>query len=159
MRWKSEVSYPQLSVNILTNLIYTARKRMEHIPKYKKVFHHDPQLLYEMLTLYQVGAGPSYLARRYRVDHKSILYQVHKFHITRFEELQETKIPTIKPKYEALLVEPVNQGKTYREYREAAEKKRRHFRTREEIQAHINEILSEREKTYAYYTKNKSLVI
>lgn len=103
---------------------------------YTRVFT-DSKVLKEMLALRAKGRGYSSLARRYGVDHSSIMYQCHKYHIEKNEapkdldkEIEEKNTKIVykqkeeeivivirtKHKYEDLIFEKVNEGKNYVEY-------------------------------------------
>lgn len=113
---------------------------------YTRVFT-DPNVLKEMLELRAGGRGYSSLARRYKVDHSSIMYQCNKYEIKKYklpdrlqEKIKEKNTTVIYPsqikighfvppinrkqdKYADLLYEKINRGKNYFEYLKKEETK------------------------------------
>ena len=87
-------------------------------------------MLAEMISLYKDGWSSVMLGRKYGCDHTSILAQVKKagISISRHRKRIYIKIQpiiTYKPeKYDHLIDEPCNPGKTYREYLEDARLKK-----------------------------------
>ena len=101
---------------------------------YRRVFT-DPNVLLEMLKLRASGKSYVYLAKKYVVDHSSIIYQCEKYGVKRYESLKggikkeikkkNTSIvyPDIivlrerpvkhKEKYANLIFEKINQGRNY----------------------------------------------
>lgn len=107
--------------------------------RYEKFFQRNVHNLQEMLTLYEDGWSSVALGRKYGCDHTSILYQVKKHGITQRRVrvgITETKnvlyypVPHKKEKgkYDHLIEESINPGKSYREYVE--ENKQRHPRSK-----------------------------
>lgn len=103
--------------------------------KRKKHIFKDEQLLQEMLVLRKQGLSSQFLAKKYKVDHTTILYQcklhnvyperiirINKereiFPLQKTEKLPEKKIE--QHKYAHLIFEPMNQGKMYRQYLKTA---------------------------------------
>lgn len=82
-----------------------------------------------MLELYREGWSSTMLGRKYGCDHTSILSQVHKAGIKPVKRKRIFILPIVPKsktpgKYDHLLYEDVNPGKTYREYKEIAARKR-----------------------------------
>jgi len=109
---------------------------------YRRVFT-DPNVLLEMLKLRAEGENFTYLAKKYNVDHSSIIYQCQKYEVspkakdpadkkilknlkeeieknnTKIVYKQKEEVVVVvrkKHKYEDLIFEKINKGKNYIEY-------------------------------------------
>jgi len=91
---------------------------------YRRIFQTNPEKLQEMLTLADKGCSCSYLARKYAVDHTTILYWCKK-HKLKLVILSQKGIPhNFSRKSRKLLRKPkFKKAKCYRDYLENSEGK------------------------------------
>jgi hypothetical protein len=104
---------------------------------YRRLFK-DEEILKEMLVLYEEGWSMPALAKKYNCHHTSILHQLSKHGIpsrTRvripFFKTEKRNViyypPKVAGKYDTLLAEKTNPGKSYAQYRKEAAARKRVF--------------------------------